>query len=356
MTYVLGVDAGNTKTIALVAGRDGAIAGGGRGGCGDIYDTTHVYGDRSPAAVAAAALASVEGAVRDALGVAGIAPAALEAGAFNMAGADWPEDYDYLRAAMERRGFGRCVVVVHDSIGALRAGSPDGTGVAVACGTGAAIGARAPDGRVWHTSFWQEAQGGHELGKKTLRAVYRAELGIDPPTTLTRRVLDFYGRLGVAGVEDVLRLFTAREGAPPRDVHRLAPLLMDEAQCGDGTARRIVQEHGAGLGDYALVAARRVGVEWTPFTLVLTGGVLREPSSLLMEAIIARVRTTCPDIQPVQSRFEPAVGALLLALEAAGITIDEPLLETLTATLPPPSFFATHGCEGARSVTLGVDS
>ncbi len=356
MTYVLGVDAGNTKTIALVAGHDGAIVGAGRGSCGDIYDTTHVYGVQSAAASAAAALASVEGAVMAALRAAEAAPSDLTAGAFNMAGADWPEDYDYLRAAMTRRGLGRRVVVVHDSIGALRAGSPDGTGVAVACGTGAAIGARAPGGRVWHTSFWQEAQGGHELGKKTLRAVYRAELGIDPPTTLTRRVLDFYRRLGVADVEDVLRLFTAREGTPPRDVHRLAPLLMDEARRDDDTARRIVQEHGAGLGEYALVAARRVGVEGTPFTLVLTGGVLREPSSLLMEAIIARMRTTCPDIQPVQSRFEPAAGALLLALEAVGITIDEPLLETLTETLPPPSFFATHGCEGARSVTHGIDS
>jgi len=356
VTYVLGVDAGNTKTIALVADRDGAIAGTGRGGCGDIYDTTHVYGGQSAAAAAAAALASVEDAVMAALRAASGDPSNLEVGAFNMAGADWPEDYAYLRAAMERRGFGRRVVVVHDSIGALRAGSPDGTGVAVACGTGAAIGARAPDGRVWHTSFWQEAQGGHELGKKTLRAVYRAELGIDPPTTLTRRVLDFYGRLGVADVEDVLRLFTAREGAPPRDVYRLAPVLLDEAQRGDATARRIVRDQGSGLGDYALAAARRVGVEGTPFTLVLTGGVLREPSSLLMEAIIARVRTTSPRARPVQSRFEPAVGALLLALEAAGITIDEPLLETLTATLPPPSYFATHGREGERGVTPGVDS
>ena len=73
-----------------------------------------------------------------------------------------------------------------------------------------------------------------------------------------------------------------------------------------------------------------------------------------LEAIIARVRTTCPAIQPVQSRFEPAVGALLLALEAADITIDEPLLETLTETLPPPSFFATHEREGEQSVTHGV--
>ena len=39
MQYVLAVDGGNTKTIALVAALDGTILGAGRGGCGDIYNS-----------------------------------------------------------------------------------------------------------------------------------------------------------------------------------------------------------------------------------------------------------------------------------------------------------------------------
>jgi N-acetylglucosamine kinase-like BadF-type ATPase len=35
--YLLGVDGGNTKTIALVARSDGAIVGAGRAGCSDVY-------------------------------------------------------------------------------------------------------------------------------------------------------------------------------------------------------------------------------------------------------------------------------------------------------------------------------
>ncbi len=141
--YALGVDAGNTKTIALVARLDGAIIGAGRGGCGDIYDSTNVY----------SAASAAEAAVRAALAMAGVGADALVAGDFNMA------EPIGLRistsCARPWRGFGRRVIIVHDSIGVLRAGSPDGTGVAVVCGTGAAIGARAPDGRVWHTSHWQ---------------------------------------------------------------------------------------------------------------------------------------------------------------------------------------------------------
>ena len=328
MRYILGVDGGNTKTIALVAGLDGAIVGAGRGGCGDIYG----------AASEDAALAAVEHAVAEALSMAGVRRDALVAGVFSMAGADWPEDFDLLQTAMEQRGFGRRILVVNDAIGGLRAGSPDGMGVAVVCGTGAGTGARAPDGRVWHTSFWQEPNGSHDLARRMLRVVYRAELGIDPPTMLTRRVLDF---LGQSTVEDVLHLFTRREGQRPTQLGGLARVLLDEASNGDAPARRIVEEHGASLGDYALAAARRVGLEGTPFTLVLAGGVLRHPARLLPNAIVARVRTTSPDVRPVESRFEPAVGALFLALEAAGVSIDEALLARLIPTLPPSALFAT---------------
>jgi N-acetylglucosamine kinase-like BadF-type ATPase len=271
--------------------------------------------------------------------MAGIGPERLAAGGFNMAGADWPEDYDFLRARMEQYGFGRTVVVVNDALGALRAGTLDGVGVVVVCGTGVAIGARASDGRMWHGSFWLEGGGSHALGQRALRAVYRAALGLDPPTALTTRVLELYGR---ETPEQVLHLFTARLGTPPREVSNVAAALLDEAARGDAVARRIVRENGATLGEYAVVAARRVGVEHEPFPLVLAGGVLRHPSSLLAEAILERVRADCPAAYTVRSRFEPVVGAVLMALEAAGIRPDEPLRQRLAATLPPSSLFRTY--------------
>ncbi|HET9224166.1 MAG TPA: BadF/BadG/BcrA/BcrD ATPase family protein [Roseiflexaceae bacterium] len=329
MSYVLGVDGGNTKTIALVARLDGTIAGVGRGRCGDIY--SKYYGVDG-------AIAEIARAVREALAAAQAEPEDVLIGAFSMAGADWPEDFALLEREMCRLGFGQRIIVVNDALGALRAGTTNGAGVSVVCGTGCAIGARAADGRIWHTSFWQEPGGADQLGQKTLRAVYRAELRIDPPTTLSARVLEFFG---LSDVESVLHHLTARGDGPQEDISQLARVLLGEADGGDATARRIVQEHGAALGDYTLAAARRVGIERTPFTLVLAGGVLRHPTPLLREALIARIRSVAPDVQPSISRFEPAVGALLLALEAAHIAIDEPLRAHLAATLPPAAFFVT---------------
>jgi len=327
MTYFLGVDGGNTKTIALVARPDGTIAGAGRGGCGDIY------GQNGPDG----AIAEIRRAVQAALAAAGAQEHELVAGGFSLAGADWPEDFALFEAELGRLGFGRTITVVNDALGALRAGAPGGVGVSLVCGTGIAIGARAADGRIWHGSFWLESLGAYELGRRMLRAILRAELAIEPPTALTARVLEHYGH---AGVEQVLHAHTAR-GVPAPDVGRLARVLLDEAARGDPTAYRIATEQGRAMGDYALAAARQVGLLGTPFTLVLAGGVLRHPARLLAETLTARVREAAPDVQVVDSRFEPAVGALFLALDAAGVAIDQPLLARLAPTLPPPAFFAT---------------
>ena len=328
MNFVLGVDGGNTKTLALIARGDGEILGSGRAGCSDIYGAT------SPTA----AIAEIERAVNTALMEAGINPAHLTTAAYSLAGADWPEDFLLLEEAMRARGYGQRMVVVNDAIGALRAGSPDGTGVAVACGTGAAIGARNSDGRVWHSSFWQEPQGADELSLRALRAVYRAELGIDPATSLTERILE---ALSARTVEEVLHRMTGRELRQLENRRQLVRLLFDAADAGDPTARRILISHGKALGDYAIVAARKVGLLESPFTLVMTGGVLRHPSSLLRNALVGRVQEVAFGVQAIQSRLEPAVGAVLLALDLACIESDANLIAQLEKTLPGFAFFAT---------------
>src|SRR5947209_17578769 len=103
------------------------------------------------------------------------------------------------------------------------------------------------------------------LAHKTLDAVYRSELGIEPPTTLTPRVLDFFH---LNTVEEVLHLLTGRMKHPPINIGLLTPILLDEAHAGDSVARHIVEEHGSMLGTKALVAARDVGMEGTACTLV----------------------------------------------------------------------------------------
>ena len=86
-----------------------------------------------------AALAEIDRAIAAALaGVGG--PAEVGTAVFSLAGADWPEDFEFLEESLARRGF-RHAAVYNDAVAALRAGSPDFTGVSIVCGTGAATAA-----------------------------------------------------------------------------------------------------------------------------------------------------------------------------------------------------------------------
>lgn len=329
MGYIIGVDGGNTKTIALIARPDGAIISAARSGCSDIY------GAKS----AEAAIEQLEQVVSLALQNVGLRPQDIDTGCYCLAGADWPEDYAFLQTTLQDFGFGRTITVHNDSMGALRAGSPDGTGVIISCGTGVATAARNADGSFWQSGFWQESLCGIELGNQALRAVYRAELGIDPPTALTTLVLKHFDQ---TTVEDLLHSFSRRGSIPPTTlaVSKLAPVVLDAADAGDLAAVQIVEQHGLHLAEYAIAAARKVHLG-AAFTLVLNGGIFRHPGQRLVKAIVDHLHTVYPDVIPVRSRYEPAVGALLLALESAGITITDELMTNLESTFPPAELFST---------------
>lgn len=326
---ILGVDGGNTKTVAIVATTAGSILGAGRAGRSDIYNTP-TEDD---------ALREIAHAVDQALQAAGADATDLVAGAFSMAGADWPEDIDLLRRGMTGFGFGRTVVIENDAIGALRAGTPDGIGVGITLGTGIAIGARNHDGREWYSGNWTIATGGVELGKHALVAIYEAHLGLGPPTSLTTGILNFFD---ADSAEHVLHYCTARN----TDRHwshqaRLAPILMDEAANGDAVALAIIEAAGSRDARVAAMAARAVGLDTSPFRLVLAGGALRHPSQLLSNAICRHVSKELPQAVVCTGGPEPVIGAVMLARDALGLPPDEEVQARLERETPGSWLFAT---------------
>lgn len=335
MECVLAVDGGNTKTIALVAGLDGTILGYGRGGCGDIYN-----GKKPGLSTEASALAHIEEAITTALNQAGTTRDEIDSGVFNMAGADWPEDFALLENEARARGFGHRVLVQNDALGVLHTGPAGKLGVSVVRGTGNAIGARGPDGRTWYASYWHmDARGGAILEDLAITQIVRSAIGLEPPTSLTSRVLELFS---LQSVEALLHNLTCRDRSlRPHRLGRLVPLLCDEAEAGDELARRILQAHGHSLAEYAILAARKVGLGETPFPLILAGSVFRHPSPILANVVINEVCATLPMARPRRAEFEPVVGTLFAALELAGVPLDESLLARVVASIPHRSIFET---------------
>ncbi len=325
----LGVDGGNTKTVALISDESGTILGHGRSGCSDAYAVGSVE----------RALEAIEAAVDAALTRAGASTSDLATAGFSLAGVDWPEDDLALRAALARSFGGVELQLVNDSIGALYAAVADGVGVSVVCGTWANVGARGASGSTWHSGWWTAPSGAMGIAGDALRAVYRAALGLEPPTSLVARALELFQE---PDVESLLHSFTRRDGRrAPADAALFTRPTLDEAERGDAAARALVEAHGRLLGDYALLAARRVDLLATELPLVLAGGVFGHASRLLPDAIADRMRREAPAVRPLLADLPPVVGALLL-----GLPVHERgrgrFVRRLRETLPDGSFFAAE--------------
>ncbi len=288
-TLLLGVDGGNTKTHALVTDAEGTVLGTGDGGTADIHNSTPE-----------AALNEIVAACRTALASAGAGAADLAASGFSLAGADYPEDFDLLRAGLrERLGLAADPVIVNDAVGALRCGTEDSVGVAAVLGTYCAVAGRNAAGDLFHFGFWPDSTGASMLGSEALTAIWRHMLDLGPSSSLVDRALE---RWGCADVGELLYEFTRIGGHPPSEPGRFAEAVLDEAEAGDAVARGIVERAGHRLGDYARVCATRTGQLGSPFPLVLTGGVLRHPS----RSCARRSTSACPTASPSTRTWSPS--------------------------------------------------
>lgn len=328
-----GVDAGNSKTVALVADADGHVLGRGRAGVGDIYGVQP----------ASSAVAAVLQALRTAVHQAGGDLGAVRHTAFRLAGVDWAEDERYWKAALAREVpelTSYCVK--NDGYALLRCGELSGAGIAVTAGTGAAVAARGWEGQEYCASWWiQEPLGGRDLGPQAFKAVVAAQLGTAPPTLLTERLLDLYG---VPDVPTLLHTFTSREHRrPERDQWRAARTVLQTSDSGDPVARAIVERHAVGFADHAVVAAARVGFhpadEAVP--LVLGGSLLTSEHPALRHALTAALAERGFAQAAYSVGGSPVSGALLDALAEGGVTLDRTLRDRVVHTPHPSEFLLT---------------
>ncbi len=331
----LGVDAGNSKTAALVCDAAGTVAGTGLSGCGDIY------GAPTPAAAVAEVLAAVDAALaRAGADRAGVAGAALR-----LAGVDWPEDRAYWEAALaERWPSLKPPSILNDGYAAIRCGSLSGAGVSVTAGTAAAVAARGPDGALWDMGWWgQHPLGAIGLANEALKAVFLAELGLAPETALTAALLAHFGRDTVAELNHWL----TRRDAPATHLDRTgcAPVVTGTAAAGDPVAAEIVRVQGRHLAAYAQVAARRTGLAAAggPVPVVLSGSVLMAEGSPVAEALLAELPARLPGAAPHRTRLPPVAGAALDALAENGVAVTEAVVARLAASLPAGDAVDTDG-------------
>jgi N-acetylglucosamine kinase len=299
MNYVLGIDAGGTKTMCLLADETGQIVSEARGGGANISTVGELGVEKTLHQV-----------MEEAIGDRDIVPAAVCLG---MAGVDRPLDYQTVRAIMRRIGAKARVVVVNDALVALVAGAGDGPGVVVISGTGSIVYGRNRDQRAARAGGWGFVLGdegsGYWIGQHALSAVMRASDGRGPRTMLGDLVL---AHLGVARVGDLVQLVYYKERTLP-GIAALGPVVEQARAAGDEVATGILESAAEELVLGARSVVQRLEMSRECFPIVLAGGMFHA-IPWLAGALQQRLPAVAPGAVVRRLETPPATGAVRLAL------------------------------------------
>ncbi|MEN3012978.1 MAG: BadF/BadG/BcrA/BcrD ATPase family protein [Dictyoglomus thermophilum] len=309
MRYFLGVDAGGTKTEAVILNEKGEIVGIGRSGPGNyegigIEEAKKNWID---------AIEKAKGTLKN---------IEFDFACFGLAGADFPEDFVMLEKEVGDLSIAKEFVVENDAPIALRAGNKEFWGVIIVMGTGNNGYGRSKDGR-WYRYFGEgyifgDWGGASSIVQEMLFSAFRSYDGRGEKTVLEEMVLSFFGE------KDYINL-AKRLYYNSSEYHRalgLAPLLFEAVKMGDKVAIRIVERivDETVISAYNLMKKLDLLNEETP---VVIAGSIYKGAAWLPEYIQAKLRVYAERCRVVPLKIPPAVGAALIAYEKGGYILTE---------------------------------
>ena len=318
--HVLGIDAGGTKTVALLADGDGHILSEGRAGAANLQTEGELEVEKILHTVIDRA---TEG--RD---------VTLSAVCLGIAGVDREDDGRILRDIMRRLGFRLNTLIVNDALIALVAGAGASPGVVVIAGTGSIAYGVSQHGVAARAGGWGPTLGdegsGYWVGRRALAAVMRDADGRGPRTALTPLVLRHFSLPNPQAL-------VAQIYHQPKERRAIAELasVVDRARAeGDPVAIDIM----TGAADELALAAgsviNRLEMRGEQFPILLAGGMLKESTWLATE-VRRRMAEVAPRSTVALLTEEPAIGAVRLAIaHARGGARVPPYIDALRSTTP----------------------
>jgi N-acetylglucosamine kinase-like BadF-type ATPase len=321
MNYFLGIDGGQSHTTALVADGRGRILG--RGGAGPSNHTREPGGRER-------LIQAITQSVNAALQNAGL-PKNADARSFKFAGAHLAmtgEPEDKVEIVNELLSADH-LVVGHDAPAALAGALSGGEGVIVLAGTGSVACGVTREGKYaragGHGFMFGDDGSAFAIARDALAIELMREDG-SSEGELKKELLKHFRR---ASLKAIAEDFYA--GLLSRDQLALFAVRVGKlAERGDGTARGLMDKAAWGLFSLAMTVVLGLKLERKPVRISYGGGVFK--SRRLRARFTAEVTVELPQAQVVAPRFEPDVGALLLAYRQAGKKLTLRLLENIAET------------------------
>jgi len=294
--YILGVDGGGTKTVALLGDTDGNILARGVSGSSNA---NAVGFDAARLALESAINMTCQGHSGD-----------ISAMCLGLAGAGRKEDIEQFQNWAVHNFPKTVVKVVSDAEILLMAGIPSGPAIALICGTGSIVYGRTGTGELLRAGGWGYLFGdegsGYAIGVAALRAVMQAYDGRGSKTLLSELVLKRYK---LHTLPDLVRRIYGAEWRPSTAAS-LTDLVEQAAEQGDSVAIAILEKSARELAQAIAAVYPKLGT--SPVPLIITGGTILH-GSYLKKAFNRACETQRLSFADVHYVAEPAEGALKLA-------------------------------------------
>lgn len=321
MEYVLGIDGGGTKTVCVISDAQGRLLSRGTGGSSNFL----TVGEEE-------AKNSMQVAIQTGLQRCSVEIPRFKVACLGMAGAGRPSGVKAIRRIMKRLDVADKVVVDTDAAIALAGATACSPGAVVISGTGSIAFGISGYGKRRRVGGWGSFIGdegsGYDIGRRGLTAALRAHDGRGEVTVLLQK---FLGHFGVSSVDELVdRVYL---GGPRIDeIASLSRLVVEAARDGDVVSQKIMRDAAEELSTAAVTLIRRLKMEDEEFEISLIGGIFRV-DDLIASSVRHNIKSFAPKCQIISPRFEPAVGAVLLALKEINVRIDKTLLENVEGTV-----------------------
>lgn len=307
MPIYLGIDVGSTKTHTVLADETGQILGFGESGPGNQQNVGY-----------AGMLRALRTGLQRAIEYSGLQPDQIRGAGYGISGYDWHSQKSDMFVTINQLNIQAPFELVNDAIPGLVAGSPNGWGVAVISGTGCNCRAwdseHKREGRVTgYGVMMGEAAGATELVYHAMQVVGYSWSKRLPTTALCDAFIEY---VNAKNLEDLIEGYTEGYYQIGADA---APLVFQIAQAGDETARQVVAWGGRELGEMANGVIRQVAFEDLAFDVVYSGSMFTG-GNLLIEPMEETIHKVAPQARFIHLSVPPVLGAVILGLEAGGIT------------------------------------
>jgi len=307
MVLFAGVDGGATKTVAVVGRLDGTLLGSARAAPSNYHNVGVKKAAKAIQTSVSVACRRANATTRD-----------VETVVMGLAAMDSPGDFLVGRGVADLTGLGKRRIVKHDSMIALYAATLGRPGIVVNAGTGSFATGIDAHGRVIRAGGWgniiDDEGSAYDIGKLGIRASLRALDGRERKTAIAKMLVT---KFKLRTLENVVH-DVHEKPMTVEEVSAICKLVAQAALRGDRAARSIFAHEGRVLARLVSTIAQRLDMTRSKPNVYCTGGVFKA-GAIILNPFRRELRKSIPRFTIARARFEPVVGAFIMALKEEGV-------------------------------------